>query len=278
YSSEGNIIKWMKESLDFVIQCMDLKTNLKHKANKLLPFNFEEKIKKLDQIASRSFISLQSECKINFEQRNARNLQRVLDAMRTMDDSLFLQKLKSFMEKKASCGIAEEPNIPSNLWTYSEAKGIFNSCFEIMAQEIIKEGIINETTTKPNDVKRDQFFQNLKKKLDFMRQISQWKTHVENVDKFEQCSKQLESEINDIIKAVERIADWTPPDCTRINYCYKCFLSMQKQSILPAIAKSQIETIKLTVKRRITQLEKSVLDNLVPKNLIPCLVAMKTMS
>ncbi|ETO12088.1 hypothetical protein RFI_25289 [Reticulomyxa filosa] len=43
------------------------------------------------------------------------------------DDSLFLQKLKLFRQKKVSCGIPEDSSASSNLWTYSEAKRTLNS-------------------------------------------------------------------------------------------------------------------------------------------------------
>ncbi|ETO21276.1 hypothetical protein RFI_15929, partial [Reticulomyxa filosa] len=271
-----NTINWMEKSFDFVIQCMDLKLDLKQEASEVMPLNFEEKIKEMDRKIFYSFTSLQQKYKTNFDQNHAVNLRKVLDTVQTVgDDSPFRKKLETFKQKMKSCDIPEDPSTSSGLWTYLEAKDTLDHQLENMVQETIKEGIVNDTT-KASDTERDQFFQNLKKKLIFMDQMSQWKVHVTDGNKYRQYQNQVGSEIDNIIKKVKEITNWSRSDCSNLNHYYKCFLSMQKHCIFQIIAKSQFEVIESMITERVQKLEKDASKG--PNILVSCLIAMKTMS
>ncbi|ETO08111.1 viral A-type inclusion protein [Reticulomyxa filosa] len=169
YEVSPKTIESIEQLLDFFIQCMDFKADMKNKANEVMPSDFNEKVKELDRKISNSFSSLEKKCNINIVQKNAQDLQKVLDIIK-------IQKLKTFKQKKMDCGIPEDFSTSSNLWTYSEIMNTLNSHLEKMLNDMIMEGIINETTTKANDMELNQYFQNMKDTLDFMQQMSQCKT------------------------------------------------------------------------------------------------------
>ncbi|ETO11726.1 hypothetical protein RFI_25653 [Reticulomyxa filosa] len=165
-------------------------------------------------IATKTFPTVLHYCKkkkkynADFEQRNVYDLQKVLDSMKEVGDNTpFLQKIMSFRQKKISWGIPENQT-PSDLWTYSETKVALNNNLEQMIREINREGVFNEITIKGNDTKRDKFFQDMKDKLEFMHQMSQCKVHVTSVEKLEECSKQLEKDIQDIAKKIGKNSNW----------------------------------------------------------------------
>ncbi|ETO36876.1 hypothetical protein RFI_00186, partial [Reticulomyxa filosa] len=270
----ANTIKPIENALDMAIECM----NLKGESDELIPLNFEEKIKELDRNTSGCFTSLQQKYSTNFEQKNVHDLEKVLDSMKEVGDNTpFLQKIMSFRQKKGSWGIPENETT-SALWTYSEAKLALNNNLEKMVRETADKGVFNETTIKGNDTERDKFFQDMKGKLEFMQQMSQCKTHVTNVGKLDECPKQLEKDIQEIAKKVEKNSNWTSSDCGYLGQCYKCFLVMKKHAVFSDLAKSQVETIDSIVKTRVTQLETEAIGDLKPNLLIPRLVEMKTMS
>ncbi|ETO33241.1 hypothetical protein RFI_03866 [Reticulomyxa filosa] len=267
----------IEKLLEFFIQCMNFKADVKNKANEVMPFDFDQKIKELDRRISNSFSSLEKKFKINIEKKNVPELLKVLDIMKIVGNDNFLQKLKTFKQKKMDCGIPEDPNTSTNLWTYSEIMNALNSHLEKMSNDMINEGVINDTTTKANDAKLNQYFQNMKDTLDFIPQMSQCKTHVTNIEKLEPRLKQLEQSTQQIVNTMET-SKWSPSDCNCFNHWHKCFIFMQKYSILSNFAKSQITIIDSMVNKQVSQLEKDAIDDLRPENLVNCLVKVKIIS
>ncbi|ETO08748.1 hypothetical protein RFI_28639 [Reticulomyxa filosa] len=151
YEVSPKTIESIEKLLDFFIQCMDFNADVKNKANEVMPSDFNEKVKELDRKISNSFSSLEKKYNINIVQKNAQDLQKVLSIMKIVGDDNFLQKLKTFKQKKMDCGIPEDFSTSTNLWTYSEIMNTLNSHLEKMLSDMIREGIINETTTKAND-------------------------------------------------------------------------------------------------------------------------------
>ncbi|ETO08396.1 Helicase conserved domain containing protein [Reticulomyxa filosa] len=264
-SVDVNGTKWMAKLLDFMLQCIELKKDVSEmKENKdkeeLLPDNFNDKIKELNAKLISFF------CFVMFQDMNCKDLLVVCQ-----QESAFFQKVKTFMKRKAYCNISEE----MKLLTYSEIKHDFNSQLQKLLESIVDEGIINNNTTI-NDTERDRFFKHLKAKLEFVKQISQWNSHVTNVETLKKCPDKLEKEIQNLVTKIN--LTWTAAECDYINLSYSCLSFMQKYSIFENVVKLQIEAVDVLVRNRVTQLENEAIHNLTIESIIPSLLAMKQMS
>ncbi|ETN98927.1 hypothetical protein RFI_38560, partial [Reticulomyxa filosa] len=229
-SVDANGTKWMVKLLDFMLQCIELKKDVSEmKENKdkeeLLPDNFNDKIKGLNAKLISFFFSLYEKRKKMFQDMNSAN-----------EESAFFQKVKTFMKRKAYCNISEE----MKLLTYSEIKRDFNSQLQKLLELIVNESIINNKTMV-NDTERDRFFKHLKAKLDFVKQISQWNSHVTNVETLKKCPDKLEKEIQNLVTKIN--LTWTAAECDYINLSYSCLSFMQKYSIFENVVKLQIEAV-----------------------------------
>ncbi|ETN98555.1 hypothetical protein RFI_38937, partial [Reticulomyxa filosa] len=146
-----------------------------------------------------------------------------------------------------------------------------------MMDDITNEGLVNEKT-KSNDMERARFFSQLKEKLDFVKRVSQWKSHLTNPQKLASCEAKLEKEVEDLMKRISAITAWSPDDCSQTNLYFSCFMSMQKKEILSSAVKLHIDTIDIIVKNRMQKLESDAMTNSDVDNVISRLLSMKTMS
>ncbi|ETO05050.1 hypothetical protein RFI_32346, partial [Reticulomyxa filosa] len=271
-------LEWTEKAFDFVLICLEVKTNPTGDIDpdELLPLNFNEKIKELDSKTYNYFVSLQQRFKKSMEAMNVEELHAVLNVMKTVgNEGPFLQKVRAFMKKKTVCGISDDSTF--KLFTYSEMIRDLNSYLEKMVDEVIGDGIIN-ATTKANDVDRERFFNQVKDKLNFLKQISQLKGHVTNTQKLESCETVLEKEVQDLAKKNAEISKWNSTSCSEINLYYKCFTVMQKNGILLNVMKPQIDAIEDMVKNRVEQIEKDAITDLGVEHVLPRLLSMKEIS
>ncbi|ETO33243.1 hypothetical protein RFI_03864 [Reticulomyxa filosa] len=269
-------MEWMENALDFIIQCIEVQAELTSSdAQELMPNNFNDRIKELDLKISKYFTSLHQKYKTNVDQLNVPDLHKVLDVMETVaSKSSLLQKVKHFKQKKTYCGLPEDS---TKIWTYAEVMRDLNACLEKMAQDTMDEGIDNEKT-KSNDAERDRFFNKLKVKIEFFKQMSQLERHIGKSEKLEECPKKLELDVQVLAKKVQDNTKWTPLDCNNVNLCYNCFISMQKHGILSSVVKLQIEAVSVVVTNRVEQLEKEAMQDLNTEKIVPHLLSMKKMS
>ncbi|ETO04255.1 hypothetical protein RFI_33142, partial [Reticulomyxa filosa] len=243
--------------------------------DELLPPNFNEKIKELDNKISTYFTSLQQKYKKSIETMSAEELHAVLNTVKAVgSEGPFLQKVKTFMRKKSACGIPEDA---SRIITYSEITRDLTAHLEKMADETITYGIVNDKT-KTNGAARERFFGQLKERLDFLKQVAQLKNHIPNTQKLESCEIILEKEAQEFVKKVTENKKWNSASCDQINLCYNCFVAMQKNGVLSNVVKPQLETIENVVKNRVEQLEKEAIGDLDTEHLTSKLVSMKEMS
>ncbi|ETO00545.1 hypothetical protein RFI_36895, partial [Reticulomyxa filosa] len=236
-----------------------------------------EKIKELQNKTLDYFNSFQERYKKSMDAKNAEELHVVLDKLKIVgNEGPFLQKVLMLMKKKVECDIPEDSST-RKLWSYSEIAHDLNVNLEKMTDDIINEGLVNGKT-KSNDMERARFFSQLKEKLDFIKRVSQWKSHLTNPQKLSSCEAKLEKEVESLMKRISEITVWSSDDCSQINLYFSCFVSMQNNEILSSVVKLHIDSIDNIVKNRTQKLESDAMANLNVENVIPRLLSMKTMS
>ncbi|ETN99341.1 intracellular protein transport protein USO1, partial [Reticulomyxa filosa] len=224
---DKSMLKWMERAFTFVISCIDLKD--------IDTSNMNEKIKELQNKTLDYFTSFQERYKKSMDAKNAEELHVVLDKLKIVGKECpFLQKVLVFMKKKVECGIPEDSST-RKLWSYSEIAHDLNVNLEKMMDDITNEGLVNEKT-KSNDMERDRFFSQLKEKLDFVKRVSQWESHLTNLQKLASCEAKLEKEVESLMKRISAITAWSPDDCNQTNLYFSCFMSMQKNGVLSSDA------------------------------------------
>ncbi|ETO11504.1 hypothetical protein RFI_25872, partial [Reticulomyxa filosa] len=274
FARSASAIAQMKKAFDFIFVCLEFKTNSTDSIDpdELLPHNFNENIKKLNNTISEFFDSHRQRYKKNIEAMNTEEIQSVLRVMKTVSEECKFLHNFSFMLKQG-CDISGDPAV--QIWTYPEAMSELNTHLEKMIEEMVSSGIINDKT-KANDMERDQYFNHLKNKLDFLRRLS-LNEHI-NSKIFDNCSKKLESQMQLLVKQIKVVSKSNSINCEQVNLYYNCFISMQKNGVLSNAVQVQIEVIEDIVNDRIEKLEEEAMSNLSIEKIIPLLLAMKQMS
>ncbi|ETO05340.1 hypothetical protein RFI_32056, partial [Reticulomyxa filosa] len=252
------------------------------RVEQFLPINFNEKIKELKNKFGKCFHSLQHKFKRIVENMDIAQLFIVFDVTNIFaNEGTFLQQVKYFFNSKLLISTNDNDNssdpITVKLWTYSDMVRDLNFHLNKMTQEITNDGMINDKT-KTNDADRDRFFGHLKKKLDFIEQVSQLKIQVNNTDMLLRCQMRFKSEMQDCVESIKEKLNWTTHDYQQINIYYLCLSCMQKHGVFSDIVGSQISAVNTLVHNRIEQLKKGAMDNLNSVVLTPYLLAMKEMS
>ncbi|ETO01668.1 hypothetical protein RFI_35772, partial [Reticulomyxa filosa] len=274
---DTSTLKWMEKAFTFIISCIELKTANGINANALLPSNFNIKIKELDDKTWDYFASFQERYKKSLNATHAAELNTVLNTLKIVgSEGPFLQKVRIFMRKKVECGIPED--FPTRkFFQYSEMILDLNVHLENMVDDITNEGIVNGKT-KNSDVERDRYFSQLREKIDFLKQVSQWKSYITNPQKLTSYESALEKEVEGLMNRIREITKWSREDCSQIVQCYYCFISMKKNGILLGVVKSQIDAIDRMVQDRVLKLKNEAINNLDIDHIIPHLVSMKMIS